>query len=161
MGAWRSMWPLWKIQETSPALLPMPPASPREGWSSSWLWHPTWQTAPAEAGTRPLSPPPPTSWPPRRWRCPTTRQGEPTGGCRWWSWRETLPSLGGAARPPLLESGCSRSSTTAQGMTRWCTGWSVYVIHACCVACFIYIVYVAFSDAWNQPHIPANGIFCQ
>lgn len=125
MEAWRSTQPLWRIQETSPALLPMLRANPRGGWSLSWPQCPTWQTAPAGAATRPLNPPPLTFWPPPRSRCRATRQEVRTGGCRWWSWPETPPSLGGAVRPLYPEFGCSRSSTTAQGTTHWCTGWFV------------------------------------
>lgn len=97
--AWRSMQPPWRIQETSPVLLPTLQENPQEGWSLLWLRCLIWQTVRAEAGTRPLNPPPLTSWPPLRSRCQTMRPEEWTGGCRWWSWPETLPSLGGAVRP--------------------------------------------------------------
>lgn len=97
--AWRSMQPPWRIQETSPVSLPTLQENPREEWSSLWPRCPIWQTARAEAGTHPLNPPPLTSWPPLRSRYQITRPEERSGGCRWWSWPETLPSLGGAVRP--------------------------------------------------------------
>lgn len=106
-------------------------ANPRGGWSSSSRPCPTWPTARAEAGTPPLNPPPLTFSRPRRWRCQTTRRGAPTAGSLWWNWQETLPSLGGAVRPQQMELGCSKSSTTAQGMTRWSTGWSVLMYYLC------------------------------
>jgi len=155
MEAWRSMSRPWKIPETSLASPPTQQVNPREGWS--WLSQQCliWQTAQVAAEIRHLSPLPLTSWPPPRLPCLTTRQEGQTGGSHWWSWQETLPSLGGAVKLPHLESGCSRSSTTALVMTHWFTGLSVctcslsFFLSVCfnSLSCFSMIALMNFLQA--------------